>query len=598
MPSAAELYLVDVLREPRDSRPNQLSNFVEKFLAEAFAAQHELDTAVDRGYDLKIPDGEHGAVLLTLKVFSSSSFRKFSLNRVSSLVSAAVAARRASKAAAAIVAVVLVTGPSDLLNPIEVSRFANELLVGGDGVGYDAVLLGAVGDGVGLVWRAFGSEHSALDPDRALSTFEARDAVREVRPHSRPQASPEPRIEVPSSESKRIMLIGDEWQSGHGGISTVNRELAIALAAEGAEVVVVVPAATEADQTDASSNSVVLVYPPKIPGLSERELLLLRPTLPVAGWMPHAIVGHGRILGPHAVAQRDQFYPSAKRIHIVHTDAEQLESAKEQVGSDSRMVSTGKRRKIENELAQSADHVFGVGPLLTDTIRDELLGSDTAPSVDVLIPGLRSDIDVLDSLMPVRNRVLFVGRADDFHSKGIDILAEAMIQVCDRWGGAGQQAPELIIRGVPDSFASEVKAKLDDITEQRFRYTLRQYSNEETDLQSDLRQARVLVMPSRHEGFGLASWEAIAAGVPVLVTVESGVAQYLQSAGVDTAMTSILPTRDSSTSVAVDAWVKALEWHFLHPQPARDAAVQMRSKLKKVVSWKVAAQAILKQIES
>lgn len=596
MPSNAELYLVDVLREPRDSRPSQLPIFVERFLAEAFAAQQELDHAVDRGYDLKIPDGEHGAVLLQLKVFSSSSFRKFRLNRVSSLVSAAVAARRASKSAAAIVAVVLVAGPSDLLIPSEVARFADELLVGDDGVGYEAVLVGAVGDGAGLVWRAFGGEHSDLDPGQALSTSEARDAVREVRPHTRPQAGLEPQIEVSSSHPKRIMLIGDEWQSGHGGISTVNRELAIALASEGADVVVVVPAATEADQTDASANSVVLVYPPRVPGLSERELLLLQPTLPVAGWTPNAIIGHGRILGPHAAAQRDQFYPSAKRIHIVHTDAEQLESAKEQVGADSRMVTTGTRRKIENQLASSADHVFGVGPLLTDTIRDELLGSDTAPSVDVLVPGLRSDIDVLNSLMPVRNRVLFVGRADDFHSKGIDILAEAMVQVCDRWSGAGQQAPELIIRGVPDFFASEVKAKLDSIIEQRFRYTLRQYSNDETDLQSDLRQARVLVMPSRHEGFGLASWEAIAAGVPVLVTVESGVAQYLQSVGVDTAMTSILPTRDSSASVAVDAWVKALEWHFMHPGPARDAAAEMREKLKLLVSWKVAAQAIIEKV--
>jgi D-inositol-3-phosphate glycosyltransferase len=79
-------------------------------------------------------------------------------------------------------------------------------------------------------------------------------------------------------------------------------------------------------------------------------------------------VGHGRVLGRYAAAQQQQFFPKARRVHFVHTDAEQLEAAKEEPGGGSNMINADARRNLERDLARSADLVVGVGPLLTGTI--------------------------------------------------------------------------------------------------------------------------------------------------------------------------------------------------------------------------------------
>jgi glycosyltransferase involved in cell wall biosynthesis len=43
------------------------------------------------------------------------------------------------------------------------------------------------------------------------------------------------------------------------------------------------------------------------------------------------------------------------------------------------------------------------------------------------------------------------------------------------------------------------------------------YTDDRQQLYSELSRASVALMPSWHEGFGLVAWEAIAAGVPLIV---------------------------------------------------------------------------------
>eukprot|EP00058_Branchiostoma_floridae_P001254 XP_002586742.1 hypothetical protein BRAFLDRAFT_105740 [Branchiostoma floridae] len=62
----------------------------------------------------------------------------------------------------------------------------------------------------------------------------------------------------------------------------------------------------------------------------------------------------------------------------------------------------------------------------------------------------------------------------------------------------------------------------------KFNFTPLKYGTQE-DLSKDMQQAHVVLMPSRAEPFGLVGLEAIAAGVPVLVSHTSGLAWFLRN---------------------------------------------------------------------
>jgi hypothetical protein len=55
------------------------------------------------------------------------------------------------------------------------------------------------------------------------------------------------------------------------------------------------------------------------------------------------------------------------------------------------------------------------------------------------------------------------------------------------------------------------------------------YTQDREQLYDELRAASVVLMPSWHEGFGLVAWEAIAAGVPLILSQQSGVYRLLDS---------------------------------------------------------------------
>ncbi|XAS74334.1 glycosyltransferase family 4 protein [Micrococcaceae bacterium Sec5.1] len=594
MENSAEQQLLEALTQDTGSGARAQYLAIERLVSGLLGGQqHDLRGEV-RGPDILIPRPDDKPIAVELKVFRDRSWARNFNNRVAELLAAAVETRRSFRGEVTLSAVLLITdsardqsGHLDSIPPI-----VGRLLRSEDGVGYDSVLLGWAGRQ--LHWRyvaaADASGVSEEAPDILHSTMDAFRRLRTQRSAEHP-----PRSSPPGSRGLRILLVADEWASGRGGISTVNRELAIALSDAGVEAAVMVPHASDDDVRSASESAVALVAPARIPGLSDREALLLRPVFAAQGWEPDVIVGHGRLLGPYAAAQQ-QFFPQARRVHFVHTDAEQLEAAKETRGGDSHMTNADIRRGLERELARSADMVVGIGPLLTESIRDELIGAGQQSRVICLVPGLRMTFDTASAHPPVRNRVVIIGRADDFHSKGIDIAAEALLRVVDSWAPSKPHLPMLVIRGVPDEAANEVKSQLDAILEGRVTFILRPYSDSEVEVVQDLAQARVVIMPSRHEGFGLSAYEAIASGVPVLMSSESGLAQFLRDSGIDTFPTSIISTRNSVTTLAIDLWADAIQQVLDDPESARTQAVTLRQSIADLVSWKSSAAQLLDEI--
>ena len=518
----------------------------------------------------------------------------------SSLLSSAVELRRSFREEVILAAMIVpVAGDPDSRGdassgPNAAARLEREvqrLLRGQDGVGFDLVLVAAID--AGITWHRFTrSALGALDTSIDSTAAMVSDLLAQHAP------APQPPVAASSSHPLRVLLVADEWKSGRGGISTINRELAVALASAGGDIAVMVPTAHDEDVQAAADRGVSLVQPAAVPGLSERELLLLRPVFADGSWTPDVVIGHGRLLGPYAYALQQEHFPQARRVHVVHTAAEQLEAAKETLDGESRMVPAEERSALERRLAQSADLVVGIGPLLTDAIKDELLATGANTPVICILPGLAADHVVDPSRIPAASTVLLLGRADDFRSKGVDIVAQALLEVVDRWPVGEPDKPAIALRGVPPEQANSVKHQLTEIVGDRVKCYLRPYSESVDDLTVDMAKARVVVMPSRHEGFGLAALEAIAMGVPVLVSQQSGLARFLNAHSIDTYPSSIVSTENTASQLAVDRWADAIEQALRNPIDARSNAAKLRSEVDNAVTWDKTGAQMLATLET
>ena len=108
------------------------------------------------------------------------------------------------------------------------------------------------------------------------------------------QKDHESNSESTSSKILRVTLLSSEWRSTKGGLSTINRELAIQLAKHPrVEVSVYLPQCSEEDKRVAASHNVHLTEAEEMPGLEPDLWLSCLPE-------KHAVdcvIGHGAVLG-------------------------------------------------------------------------------------------------------------------------------------------------------------------------------------------------------------------------------------------------------------------------------------------------------------
>jgi len=457
--------------------------------------------------------------------------------------------------------------------------------------GFDRVVVGAVG--ATDEWRRL--EGSSFVP---LASFD--DAMESLASAQIPAVPPaQPRASAEPQRPPRFLLAASEWHSLRGGLSTFNRELAIALSAAGIRVDVAVPSATEAERDSARAAGVGLAVPVPIPGINGLPSLLTKPQFADPEYRPDVIVGHGRITGPYAYALQNLHFPEAKRLHIVHTDAERLESAKEAPGGDSRMASADERNRVEIELAASATLAAGVGPMLAESIADRtrLYRAKSTPEPIELLPGLRESKRVDPRSWPKRRQVLLIARAEDVRAKGIDFAITAVKAAMPMLGSRPEERPVLVVRGLPLEHDRKERRRLRELAAPAVEMHFRPFTGSEHDLLADLWESRVVIMPSRHEGFGLAGYEAIAVGVPVLISQESGLALMLHRKVRDEEYQQpreIVPVSDDEKDVAL--WAEALHRVLSEPKASFKRAAELRDQLLEQISWPRTVAELIKHL--
>ncbi|XP_044176229.1 uncharacterized protein LOC122959173 [Acropora millepora] len=318
-----------------------------------------------------------------------------------------------------------------------------------------------------------------------------------------------------SSRKLKVTLLSSEWGSTKGGLSTINRELAIQLAKDGSvEVCMYLPAFADEDKNSADECNVHLLKAEEKPGYDDSIDWLA--SIPREHQMD-VVIGHGIHLG-RQISHIKVLHPGCKWIHVVHTEPEELAMFKTYVDP---IAKGEKKYEAEVKLCQKADQVVAVGPKLADTYAH----SCGRGKVLVFTPGIFREFTDIKQDTPERKvfYVLVFGRGDreDFRLKGYDIAARAVAELKD------EEPPfKLVFVGAPCGKEEQVKEMLLNEGILPGQLIVRS-AKEREQLAQQFFEADLVIMPSRTEGFGLTALEALSAGLPVLVTRSSGLGEAL-----------------------------------------------------------------------
>ena len=187
-------------------------------------------------------------------------------------------------------------------------------------------------------------------------------------------------------------------------------------------------------------------------------------------------------------------------------------------------ISTGEEKHhVEVELCQMADFVVGVGPKLAEAFCKYLGFCKKYQDVFEFTPGIFYDFSSVQQVPDERKQcsVLVFGRGDaeDFKLKGFDIAARSVAALSDTI---------LIFMGAPHGKHKEIAKRLIDFGIPANRLRVRSYMEREA-LKELFCEVDLVLMPSRTEGFGLTGLEGLSAGLPVLVSKNSGFGEALGS---------------------------------------------------------------------
>jgi len=183
-------------------------------------------------------------------------------------------------------------------------------------------------------------------------------------------------------------------------------------------------------------------------------------------------------------------------------------------------------------------------------------------------------------------KVLTFGRGDaeDFSLKGYDIAAKAVAELKD-------SSYCLVFVGAPDGKQEEVAANLLLSGLSKDQLIVRTFVQSKEGLNDLFCEVDLAIMPSRTEGFGLTALEALSAGLPILVSGNSGFGVALRD----------LPSGESFVLDSEDPeeWAKAIASVRQKGRTQRLQEFQMlRTTYEKKYNWEEQCEALVEKMLS
>ena len=322
-----------------------------------------------------------------------------------------------------------------------------------------------------------------------------------------------------SVKALNVTLLASEWGSSMGGLSTINRNLAILLAKHSlVNITLLVPqsSCSEEDRRDAAEQNIVIREAESLPGFDPLDWL----SFPPKNLAIDIVLGHGAKLGKQAQVIRKSH--NCKWVQVVHTAPEELGMFK---NYHSAVAKGEEKNRAEVDLCRLADLVVAVGPKLREAYSSYLRVSKKHQYIFQLTPGTFHEFSMLEQATREEGRfkVLTFGRGDseDFSLKGYDIAAKAVVDLKD-------SSYCLVFVGAPIGKQDEVAQNLLQTGIAKDQLIVRAFVQSKERLKELFCEVDLAIMPSRTEGFGLTALEALSAGLPILVSGNSGFARALR----------------------------------------------------------------------
>ena len=304
-----------------------------------------------------------------------------------------------------------------------------------------------------------------------------------------------------------------EWKAlGNGDLTTFNRELAIQMAKHpNVEVSVFLPWCSEEDKKDADRYDVKLIEAVKLGGFEPVLWLTYVPE----GHAMDCVLGHGVVLGQQIqLIKKNPSYNHCKWIQVVHT-------APEEIGMYKSISEGQKKQQTEIELCEMADQVVTIGPKLTDAYKYQLRTQDVFNLTPSIFPEFLEVQPASDERRTFCVLVIESGDSEDFYVKGYDLAAKAIADLKDK--------------SYQLKFASKQRGKEDELADKllqcgigRNQLSICSLDEGRVTLAKLFSVVDIAILPSKTEGFGLSALQALSAGLPVLVSGNSGIAEALK----------------------------------------------------------------------
>jgi glycosyltransferase involved in cell wall biosynthesis len=381
------------------------------------------------------------------------------------------------------------------------------------------------------------------------------------------------------------------WGCTHGGVNSFNVDMCRALSAVGCDVACVVLKCSTLDRQSALSRGVKLVSA-DLDGekFLENDFQTIEDALRSLNVSGDCWVGHDVISGRVARAMRDAISSDSQCVTFHHSHYLSYK------GIEASALEAEAKDREQRETLAAADTVIAIGPKLAARARDMMrpLGQ-LGPNVSQVVPGLVS-LPFLDA--PNQFQLFFAGRLDGRSSrlKQVKLAAASFGRAIARSHVTLGDDPLLTLLGAGSESTQNLREVAQEHSGRLVSLHTLPFSNDRDALLQRLSSQTAAMLLSVHEGFGLTAWESIGAGVPLIVSRNSGVYQYLSDVygGAARGCVSCIDIRASATPDVpsaddIDAVAEAILAIARDPESARRDARHLREQLRENTWSKLAA---------
>ncbi|XP_078686121.1 uncharacterized protein LOC144918894 [Branchiostoma floridae x Branchiostoma belcheri] len=399
-------------------------------------------------------------------------------------------------------------------------------------------------------------------------------------------------------ENPAVLLVHTEYGSSQDETSPLNQQVVDILRERESDIPVLMTVLTaiEEDIQNAKRDGIELLLPTLDPDDPSR-------TDPSPNWLTfdhlskyqnlpprvRSIVGQSDVTSRAAVRIKQERYSKSDATVILFTT--DIPEDTEYYKGDEKAMGIGKKEDSILEDAQEADVVFSLGNKIFDHFENQFraIPASKRPQHVKFVPRPSkifedAEAEYKDTETMV---VLSIGRVKGVEKlKGYDLAVESLSLVAEK------MKVKFRVMGVDKDDIETRKAILAHCKSANLQITLLPYGSQK-DICKEMMKANLVLMPSRAEPFGLVGLEAIAAGVPVLVSSKSGLADFIHE-HVDELHHSIVDMDEHEEGVTVKYLARSIERMLKHNRTEFETAARCKKKLLSSKYWEESHQKFIK----